>query len=530
MRTFIMRTVFLACAVWSLGSGDAWSVEYRELPRAVGPREQDASFFEDSEGSHDPGPDFAAPLGSDGSPDWNQLLDSSGGSAITFGVSIASPVAASRPDQPSAFERNATRAFAPASVSKIFTTSTALELLGPKHRFETQLTWEEDGSGRARALKIWGEGDPTWGMRGIDPVRTDRARILAQALYAAGVRELEGTVLFGSKDPRWMEDELAPGWDPVDQQYCYGAPVSAINIQENCAAYRVTGRTTGMWVDAGVPTPVSVALSSASSTLINVQIVTNWGGQTGVVGYKITGTWSSADQADGVVSLPVRNAPAWAARLVATELEALGVKRVAASRAARDWVPRTASVYSPELGEVVKAINKPSNNLGAEALARALGHHLGRTNAGLLKVGREVMAAHFSEVAKRSPALDFDLVQELSPMDGSGLSRLSRVTPRAVIAYLHDLPKQPYWTMMWESLPIAGVDGTLESRMKGTAAEGVLRAKTGTLSGFYQLAGFVPYSGGYLPFVALTQTTSAYRTAARSAQDRVGAALASWVK
>jgi D-alanyl-D-alanine carboxypeptidase len=82
------------------------------------------------------------------------------------------------------------------------------------------------------------------------------------------------------------------------------------------------------------------------------------------------------------------------------------------------------------------------------------------------------------------------------------------------------------FSALWSALAIAGVDGTLRNRMKGTAAEGQLRGKTGTLRGVYNLAGYLPTDTGYVPFVVLTKTTPDFKFEARAAADRVGAQLA----
>jgi D-alanyl-D-alanine carboxypeptidase/D-alanyl-D-alanine-endopeptidase (penicillin-binding protein 4) len=80
--------------------------------------------------------------------------------------------------------------------------------------------------------------------------------------------------------------------------------------------------------------------------------------------------------------------------------------------------------------------------------------------------------------------------------EGSGLSRKDVITPNATVALLLHMSRHKWFEVYRSSLPIAGVDGTLERRMKGTAAEGNVRAKTGTLRYVYTLSGFVTTAGG----------------------------------
>ena len=131
-----------------------------------------------------------------------------------------------------------------------------------------------------------------------------------------------------------------------------------------------------------------------------------------------------------------------------------------------------------------------------------------------------------------SRVLHPELAKEITLYDGAGLSRANAVTPRAFIAALKALARSKEFPALWNSLPIAGVDGTLGGRMRSGAAAKVVRAKTGTLTGVYQLAGYIPRLGSndevleYIPFVILTSTTGSKGAAARNFQDRLVTELA----
>jgi D-alanyl-D-alanine carboxypeptidase/D-alanyl-D-alanine-endopeptidase (penicillin-binding protein 4) len=127
--------------------------------------------------------------------------------------------------------------------------------------------------------------------------------------------------------------------------------------------------------------------------------------------------------------------------------------------------------------------------------------------------------------------------QGVQLMDGSGVSHQSFVTPEATRILLDRIRAHPNFDIIWNALPIAGIDGTLAKRMQGTRAQNWLRAKTGTLSDAYNLAGFVPDSrwngtgtptaDQLLPFVTLVNTQKENGKEARALIDRVGAKLSS---
>ena len=146
---------------------------------------------------------------------------------------------------------------------------------------------------------------------------------------------------------------------------------------------------------------------------------------------------------------------------------------------------KIAALTPPPLSEDIVRINKESQNLHAEMLLRRIGatRNDPSTNGGLAVIDQMLASAGVARTA-----YDFS--------DGSGMSTYNRVSPRAMIQFLQWTSKQP-WSAQWRnSLPIAGVDGTLESRFKGPLLAGKLRAKTGTLNQSSALSGFFPTAKG----------------------------------
>lgn len=151
-----------------------------------------------------------------------------------------------------------------------------------------------------------------------------------------------------------------------------------------------------------------------------------------------------------------------------------------------------ARLVPPPLAEDVAAINKVSQNLHSELLLRRLGRIAG---AGSLADGLAVVRAMLARAGVPRAGYDFS--------DGSGMSTYNRVAPRAMVGFLRWVAAQPWGGAWRSSLPVGGVDGTLAGRFKGSALEGRIFAKTGTLNATNALSGYlIAKSGRTLLFSA----------------------------
>jgi PBP4 family serine-type D-alanyl-D-alanine carboxypeptidase len=140
-----------------------------------------------------------------------------------------------------------------------------------------------------------------------------------------------------------------------------------------------------------------------------------------------------------------------------------------------------ASYTTPPLREVISKINKTSRNLDAELLFRTLGNSF--RGDGSAQAAAEVLNG---ALEKMSVPPDSVIVY-----DGSGLSRMNLVTPAALLALLDYMYRHDHFTYFLDSLPIAGIDGTLKDRMRNTPAEGRVVAKTGSMTHVLNLSGYV---------------------------------------
>jgi D-alanyl-D-alanine carboxypeptidase/D-alanyl-D-alanine-endopeptidase (penicillin-binding protein 4) len=175
-----------------------------------------------------------------------------------------------------------------------------------------------------------------------------------------------------------------------------------------------------------------------------------------------------------------------------------------------------ASHDSPPLSEILKEVNKPSQNLYTEMLLRQLGARV--KGEGSASAGGDAV----TDFLKR-----LGLGEQGARPDGSGLSRTDMVAPHDLVGLLVAMDKHASAAVFRDSLPIAGVDGTLEKRMRGTAAEGRVFAKTGTLRQTNALAGYViTKSGSRLVFSIVVNHHTARGREATEAIDRFVSALA----
>ena len=171
---------------------------------------------------------------------------------------------------------------------------------------------------------------------------------------------------------------------------------------------------------------------------------------------------------------------------------------------------------SPPLIESVRLTNKISQNLHAELFLRTVGREklgLGSTAAGL-KVERDFLA--------RAGAGPGDIVLS----DGSGLARDDLVTPLGMVALLRYAGRQPWGDEFISSLPVAGVDGTLQDRIKDSPAAGRIEAKTGTIEHAHALAGYATTRrGGQVVFaIFCDDTTEKFQDATRPV-DQIAEAI-----
>ena len=433
------------------------------------------------------------------------------------------------------FEQNADRYFVPASNMKLFTTALALAKLGTDYRFRTTLESlaEPTADGKiAGPLYLVGRGDPNLSNRKfpfelkeefVGPSEKVIAE-LADAIAAKGIKEISGEIV--GDDSYFPRDRYPNGWEIDDMVWEYGAAISAIVLDDNTVQLTLTpGERAGDRVDA-VVTP------TAPEFTVDNQVITSATGvkpdltlkrEPGSNVVTVLGTLPAKSN-QRKLTLAIQEPALHAAAMLKRLLEDRGVKISGAARALSlppgppEGEKRVllAEHLSIPLGQSIKLVNKISQNLHTEMLLRTAARQNGvwGTPEDLAN-----FAASFYSLAGIPPG---DVVQT----DGSGLSRHDLVTPRALVALLLYAEKQPWFGTYLESLPVAGIDGTLEDRMKNSIAVGRLHAKTGSVEHVRTRSGYADLpSGRRLVFSFLSNNMGSKSHEATDALDALSIAM-----
>jgi D-alanyl-D-alanine carboxypeptidase/D-alanyl-D-alanine-endopeptidase (penicillin-binding protein 4) len=388
------------------------------------------------------------------------------------------------------FAVNPSKLMMPASTMKILTLAASAERLGWNHTFETRLVTSgiiEGGVLKGDVIAI-GSGDPSLGNRVGDGGRVMAA--WADELWNAGIHAIDGRLI--GDDNAFDDDGVGAGWSWDDLAYGFAAPVGALAFDENAVELAIR--------------PGAVAGDLAEMVLRPVD------------GGLVVDNHLTTSAPDGDSSLELRRAPGsarlmvqGAVRLGRPELvqtvsvdnptdfflaamqRALSARGITISGAIVDIdsvtpppdtrTTRTlVSHRSPPLTELAMPLMKVSRNLYGETLLKSLTTEDGRT--GSVQSGRDAVV----EVLRNWGVSPDSVILS----DGSGLSRYNYVTVETLVSVLRFLAKNPRHAKSFEeTLPVAGRDGTLANRMKGTIAEGNVHAKTGTISNVRAISGYV---------------------------------------
>ena len=444
------------------------------------------------------------------------------------------------------YEQSANKFTRPASNMKLYTVAAALDRLTPDYHFMTSVyAKEKPEDGKIKGdLIVYGRGDPSLAARFNDGDYFKGINDLADRIVTAGVKRVKGDLV---GDESWFNGApLGSGWEWDDLQWSYGAPVSALTVNDNAIDLTVKPAER-----VGMPVVITSGPPATFMTIANRAITGPRGSKSdlniyrgvGANAIEITGSLPLGDNGfSGGVAIPD---PALAfVTMLREALVKRGVKidgrvRTVDVRSGASIVPSTlavitpgfpspappveiAGIQSPPFSSIASHTLKPSQNLYTEIILRTLGK---LTSVSSSQTDEEAGLIVVRNFLRQAGANERDLALN----DGSGLSRNDMITANATVQLLTYMSKHKYFAQFRDALPIAGVDGTLRTRMRGTPAEGNLRAKTGSLSSVASLSGYVTTAAGeHLVFSMMLNNYPDAAALRRDSIDAIAVLLASF--
>jgi D-alanyl-D-alanine carboxypeptidase/D-alanyl-D-alanine-endopeptidase (penicillin-binding protein 4) len=426
------------------------------------------------------------------------------------------------------FAHNEHKLFISASNMKIFTTVVALLRFGPRFTYKTNIYHSDTiNSGVLKGdLIVRGSGDPTLAPRFSDGDSRMFFRNWADSLLEKGIKRIEGDII--GDESYFQTDPLGYGWQWDDEPYSYSAQISALTFNDNCVDVTVVANdeigesplvslsppTSYVSIENEAVTTEPDSISSLSVTrprLQNKILIQN--------GIPI-------NKPKTIESISVEEPARFFVHVLKEVLEEKGIEITGGIKVVK--IPDQI-IYedqkilfthrSPQLSDIIKVVNKVSQNLYAEQLLLTIA----------AEYGEHASAASGIDVVNSTLARMGISKNEFSMRDGSGLSRFNLISPHSVSLLLRYMSKHKYFPYFYNSLSIAGKDGTLRRRMKKTPAEGVLRAKTGTVGYVRNLSGYVESEDGEIfLFSFLVNNYLLPTPSINNLQDRIGNLLATF--
>ena len=446
--------------------------------------------------------------------DLNQTIEQAFGKP-EFAHGIQGIIIESLKDGRVLYEKNSDLVFIPASNMKLIVSSASLDLLGPDYVIPTTLfgTGEISDGTLKGSLILVGQGDPT--------LKYEDMGEMADKLKSMGIRAIDGDIV--ADDTYFDSVRLGSGWSWDYQSDYYSAQISALDLNRNVV---------GVYVRPGKKVGDSASFELLPKTRymnIKNECKTSDAGSTnsirmsripGTNTIRVAGNVALGYEPQGPEDGVTVDDPALFTCRVFSEILKHGGIRVR-GKVIHGTKPGDAKSLmthnSPPMSEILRLLNKPSDNLIAECLLKQLGATV--KGEGKSSVGAEVEMDYLERIHGDTTAL--------SIADGSGLSRHNLVSPRNLLAILKYMHGHKDSQVFIDSLPIAGVDGTLKKRMKGTPAEGNVRAKTGYIGMVRALSGYVTTkSGEPLVFSILMNNHLCQSSEADAAIDDIVVALA----
>ncbi|MDQ7816043.1 MAG: D-alanyl-D-alanine carboxypeptidase/D-alanyl-D-alanine-endopeptidase [Melioribacteraceae bacterium] len=393
------------------------------------------------------------------------------------------------------YERNADKMFMPASNQKILTTAAALLTLGPEFKFETNLYYNGviQDSILNGDLIVAGNGDPTFYTRFFNDPR-DLFFFWADTLKKIGIKKITGNII--GDDNAFDDNHLGTGWAYDNLDTWYSAEVGALQFNENYIDLKIIPPADIYGNAEIIPNIPSSYFNIINDLKINCDTVVSVSVTRPLNENTITVSGNLFAGGRVIENSPsIHNPTLFFTTVLKETLDEKGIE-VEGSAIDCDeivgWFSNQSGFslihthYSPPLKEILKGLMKRSQNMYAETMVRTMGWQ--RSGIGSFDEGKKVVEEVLAGFGIKPDTYAY--------VDGSGLTRYDYISPNQVIKILKGMKQSKERDIWLDLFPIAGIDGTLRLRMKGTRAEGNVRAKTGTISNVRGLSGYLTTENG----------------------------------
>jgi serine-type D-Ala-D-Ala carboxypeptidase/endopeptidase (penicillin-binding protein 4) len=377
------------------------------------------------------------------------------------------------------YNRDGDRLFIPASNVKLITTAVALRQLGASTRLRTSI-YQLPSTGTLSNLLVVGRGDPS--------VTVSSLQSIVQQLQQRGIEQL-GQISFD--DGYFRGEQINSGWEWGDLATDYAPAINGLMLNQNSNPLIVSPQQVGMPLRFTWKDPIlnswqidNQSLTVATSQANNVDASAIFGRST----IRLTGKLA-VNAAPTQIDLPLVNPAESFINAFRQSLSRAGItldRTQLVSGQNLSNLPEVATISSPTITELISETNQRSNNVYAEVLLKSIG----RTHPESTTSQQDTSRLGIALVNQNLTLMGVDS-QAYSLHDGSGLSRHNLVAPTTLVRVLAAMANAPTAQVYRDSLPIAGISGSLKNRMKGTLAQGIVRAKTGSMSGVVSLSGYI---------------------------------------
>ena len=414
------------------------------------------------------------------------------------------------------YERDADMLLRPASNMKLLTTSAALSLLGKQFSLNTRLYADTliTDSVEHGNIYIKGYGDPDFNSAQLQE--------LLSTIRTRGIKRIEGNII---GDAGYFDNRnWGVGWMWDDEPFGFAAYNSPLSINRNCVEVTVNpGVMPGDSARVAIDPPTRyVSVENHATTAMDtipgsIEISRKFAEKLNVITVNGAIPRNATPQKDLITVL---NPELYFLTLAQEEL---GRQHIEFSgKLLLDSVRHNAVLLAQHvqpIDSMMTYLNKVSDNLSAENTLKILGAEQygvpGTTQHGIWAVNRFL----------NNVGVD---TSKFLMVDGSGVSHYNLLTPNIYIKLLRGMySRKDVFDLFYSTLPNAGVDGSLETRMKNTPAQNNLHAKTGTISGVSSLAGYVRTADGeVLAFSMMMQNYIGSSEPYRKTQDAIGVLMA----